>query len=403
MIANAPAPRIPVLPEIKDVEQLLPLARSAVKRKETSFMVGLDLKGGERVLIVSDTTSDALLQEALAIAIRESGNHLDVIQLEGFPGRTDPVELLDGMFSNNWWPEWVWEAANKYDLVLAMSFMKLPHTPNLPLAEKVRSDVIEVTRYTFSPDYENFPLEIRDALDKKTWDLLVNSSKIKITDLEGTDLELTYTKEEWDRTAARNIPRVGKPYLPGHLMVPAPTRGMEGKLVTSSITFGGPVPRTTLTIEHGQAVKVVGGGKFGQRLTESFEKYKNATMPKYPGPGVNWISTLALCTHPRAIPSPDFEHLTGSARIHAWTTGHRRSGVIHLSLGESVVSQTYKVIRHVDLFFPTVVADGRKVVEMGHLLALDDPEVQKLAAKYGDPKKLLTEAWIPAVSGVNAP
>jgi len=29
--------------------------------------------------------------------------------------------------------------------------------------------------------------------------------------------------------------------------------------------------------------------------------------------------------------------------------------------------------------------------------------VRQFAAKYGDPGKLLTEDWIPAVSGVNAP
>jgi hypothetical protein len=34
---------------------------------------------------------------------------------------------------------------------------------------------------------------------------------------------------------------------------------------------------------------------------------------------------------------------------------------------------------------------------------LDDPDVRTLAAKYGDPYKLLTENWIPEISGINAP
>jgi hypothetical protein len=34
---------------------------------------------------------------------------------------------------------------------------------------------------------------------------------------------------------------------------------------------------------------------------------------------------------------------------------------------------------------------------------LDDPEVRTLAAKYGDPDKLLTEDWIPEIPGINAP
>ncbi len=403
MIANAPAPRTPVFTEITDVEQLLPVAKSVVKRKDSNLMLGFDLKEGEKVLMVSDTTFDPLVQDALSRAIREAGNQVDIIELEGFPNLTDSVELLDGFFSKDWYPEWVWEATKNYDLMLCGAFMKLPHTPGLPLAERTRTDNVECTRYTLSDDYENFPLEVRDALDEKTWGLLLNSSKVKMTDLEGTELEMSFTREDWDRISDKNMKRMGTPYLPGHLMLPAPSQNMEGRLATSSITFGGPVPKVNLTMERGRVVKVEGGGKFGQRLSDSFERYADALMPGYPGPGVNWVSTLALCTHPRAMRSPDFDRLTGSGRIHAWTTGHRRSGVVHMSLGEAVVAPTYKVIRHVDLYFPTIIADGRTVVEMGHLVALDDPEVQKVAAKYGDPGRLLTEAWIPAVSGVNAP
>jgi hypothetical protein len=403
MTTKVPAPRSPAFKEIKDVSKLLPVARMVVKRPPISMMAGLGLKPGDRVLIVSDSTFDPLVAEAISTAIREAGNPLDIIELEGFPKRTDAVEILDGMFSNNWYPDWVWEAAKSYDLMLAGAFMKLPHTPNLPLTKRTRTQNMEWTRYTFSQNYEGFPLEVRDALDAKTWSMMANAANLKITDPEGTDLEFTYSREDWDRFTARNLKRGGKPYLPGHLQIPAPCQRIEGQLATSSITFGGPVPRTTMTISKGQAVKVKGGGKFGRTLAESFAKHSAVLMPRYPGSGVNWISTLALCTHPKSMRSPDADGLAGSGRVHSWTSGHWRSGWIHLSIGEGIVSDKYKVIRHVDLCFPTVIADGRTVVEMGHLLALDDPKIRKLAAKYGDPDRLLTEAWIPAVSGVNAP
>ena len=41
------------------------------------------------------------------------------------------------------------------------------------------------------------------------------------------------------------------------------------------------------------------------------------------------------------------------------------------------------------------------MIEKGHLTALDDPEIRKLAAQYGDPDELLQEAWVPAVPGIN--
>lgn len=67
------------------------------------------------------------------------------------------------------------------------------------------------------------------------------------------------------------------------------------------------------------------------------------------------------------------------------------------------VSPNHKVIRYVDLYFPTLVADGEVVIDRGHLTALDDAAVRRIASKYGDPDILLKEDWIPAVSGVNSP
>ncbi len=133
-------------------------------------------------------------------------------------------------------------------------------------------------------------------------------------------------------------------------------------------------------------------------------KYKDTQKSKCPGPGVNWITTVGICTNPHARQSPFFNELEGSARVFAWTFGHRRAGVVHSSVGEALVSPTYKIIRHMDTFFNTVVTDkGGTVIENGHLTALDNPRVRKVAAKYGDPDKLLKELWIPAVKGVNTP
>ncbi len=39
--------------------------------------------------------------------------------------------------------------------------------------------------------------------------------------------------------------------------------------------------------------------------------------------------------------------------------------------------------------------DGTKLVENGRLRVLDDPEVRRVAAKYGNPDELLREDWIP--------
>jgi hypothetical protein len=63
---------------------------------------------------------------------------------------------------------------------------------------------------------------------------------------------------------------------------------------------------------------------------------------------------------------------------------------------------------HAHLYFATYTCklkDGRevKLIDKGHLTALDDPEVRQVAAKYGNPDELLREDWIPALPGINAP
>jgi hypothetical protein len=51
----------------------------------------------------------------------------------------------------------------------------------------------------------------------------------------------------------------------------------------------------------------------------------------------------------------------------------------------------------------TIYEDGSEelLIEDGHLKALDDPGVRKVAAKYGDPDAILSEDWIPAIPGIN--
>ena len=59
------------------------------------------------------------------------------------------------------------------------------------------------------------------------------------------------------------------------------------------------------------------------------------------------------------------------------------------------------------MLFPTfniTTKSGKEytIIRNGRLTALDDPDVRKLAEKYGDPDDLLREDWIPQVPGITA-
>ncbi len=400
---KAPAPRMPKVARVTKVDQLMPTAREMMSRNAANMYEGVEIKKGQRILFVNDTTSDQLVTQALAAASLERGAHVDVITLEGFRGLKDAGEMVDTMFSNNWYPKWVWTAANDYNFVLLTAFIKAAHTPMPELPNKPDVDNWEMTADLMLSEHEKFPVELRNAIDEVAWAKLFNCTSVKWTDLEGTDITMKLTPQDWAEGTSKNMKRMGQPYQHGHLMLPMPVVSANGVWVISSVTFGGPVPRTTMTVEQGKVVKVEGGGKYGDRLRESFAKYKDTQKSKCPGPGVNWITTVGICTNPHARQSPFFNELEGSARVFAWTFGHRRAGVVHSSVGEALVSPTYKIIRHMDTFFNTLVTDKGTVIENGRLTALDDPKIRKMAEKFGDPDKLLKEIWIPAVSGINAP
>ncbi|MDP2727375.1 MAG: hypothetical protein Q8P59_07500, partial [Dehalococcoidia bacterium] len=81
---NIPSARMPQVPRITSVEQILPAIRLIVKRKPHQMVEGLDLKAGEKVLILSDSTISPLLTEAFTMAIKEAGGCVETITLEGY-------------------------------------------------------------------------------------------------------------------------------------------------------------------------------------------------------------------------------------------------------------------------------------------------------------------------------
>lgn len=403
--ARVPAPRMPEAREITSPEPLLPVSRLIVKRKGYPFLQGLELKPGMKVLMIVDSTNDSLVQEAFRISIKEAGGKLETIMLHGYPELKEPVELVDTMFSRQWWPSWIWPAIREADIVMQGAMLMRAYAPDFPLDSRSKPLFITMgwTADILASNYETFPIEVRNAIDKKTWELLCYARKITWTDAEGTELRITLNKEDWEKQIEKDLKAGGVPYKPCHLMIPLPSRSMEGVLVTSSLSFGGPVPKTIMKVEEGQVTEVEGEGKFGDRMRTSFENSRELTYSGLHGPGINRVISMGIHTNPKALRCAHWDVFSGSGRVHAWAFGHMRSGLIHSAISQGMISKEHKVVRHIDQYFPTIVADEKKVIDCGRLVALDDPQIRKLAEKYDDPDKLLIEDWIPGISGLNIP
>jgi len=177
--------------------------------------------------------------------------------------------------------------------------------------------------------------------------------------------------------------------------------------------FSRAFPQVKVELEAGQIVKVAGGGEYGDAWRELLEETRPIHYPCFPRPGLFYLWEAAIGTNPK-IRRPQNIHRHSSGGFE-WE--RRRSGVIHMGFGTLWRSAEERWAGerrlpyghlHIHLLFPTLVVtakDGTEysVIRDGRLTAMDDPEVRRLAANFGDPEVLLREDWIPQIPGISCP
>src|SRR5437588_12966623 len=122
-MATDMTPRMPAVKKPTSAEDIIPALRTVVSRtRQRGMNESLGIKPGERVLMITDSTVDPIMSEGFQEAIRDAGGHVDIVDLEGYPSLKDPIDLVDGPNTSNWYPEWVWEAAKSADVLLCLAF-----------------------------------------------------------------------------------------------------------------------------------------------------------------------------------------------------------------------------------------------------------------------------------------
>lgn len=443
---SLPAPRSLKLPKITSVEDLMPYARQYVNnpfRGIYSLMKPtVGVKKGEKVLLLAESTMDPLVLAAVHRALLEAGAQVNVINLYGFPELTHPIDLGVKYIIDLWWPEWVWQAIEGNEVLIAACQLDYVHViPNSWFKErKLRFVRLPFgAREQLASALVTYPNEIFDALSHKVWSQVRGAKQVRITDPLGTDITVNLDEEYW-KTVESQYKRdydldFNTPYFPGHITIQPflSKQPVEGKIVVTAL-HGGLVPMTTFTVANGRETSIAGSGlhvacalKPGAKHTvtgkpkddprvveymrEVCEKYQSIHFPGSPAPGANFLVEISLGVQPKAFRMPNPEKYSGGARFWGWAEARKRSGVLHIAFGSSTaifgggqaiidfVTEKKIRVQHMDteLYFPTYYVDGKKIVDNGHLLALDDPEIREVAAKYGDPDELLREDWIPKV------
>ena len=267
-----------------------------------------------------------------------------------------------------------------------------------------------------------FPADLWRALEEKVMEIIPWVQEVHVTDPEGTDLRYSVSAEEAELWSTR-------PYFEDYIMlyplqatadlylyadvwktkrVKHHVAPKANGVIVGTFNHTGTYPRMKVTVQDGVVQKVEGGGRVGDQMrTFLQERFREAHYPYHPRPGFLYLYQNTVSVNPKGV--RDYRGIdVGRAGLMVWGFG-----------AESTIPEVVEFAEKNDLplwhrfhmhqYFPTYEARLRgtdetiKVVDKGHLMALDDPEIRALASKYGKAGEILDVDWIPAIPGVNVP
>lgn len=394
---------------------------------------GYDIKPGEKVLLAINSFYDAALIEAMVKAIVKAGATVDVICTDmGAERELNQLDELRGFIYNwkdiqpmneirNWSARRAWvervAAEGGYDqLIHGVGQPPVPTT--------YRSDTMP---WTSAEVFHSamFPREVWDLVEAKGWDMVWNKGRggrVRITDPEGTDISFSLRDEFYDMSRYEGSgfkPFFNpKPFFCHYWACPTPPYTLENWDATGVASgtlnhFSCPYPNIKVHIKNGRITEIEGGGEYGDEWREMLEATKDIQYPGYPDKGMFWFWEVGVGTNPKMGRPANAFMLSGCG-----TTFERlRSGYVHLGIGTMPLSDAEAWAKengqpfghlHVHLLhctyeITTCAGEVLYLIKDGHLTALDDPDVIALAEKYGDPKEVLKETWIPPIPGVTQP
>jgi hypothetical protein len=416
-------------PQTIDIRKLMPSAQALAEWRENreshvGFVGYGKTTAGDKVLMAVDREYDPSVPHALAQALRQKGAHVDILTLDmGEPNTEfDHLDEVHVIMRREPWENDPrrWEGLPFIeDFAARRGYDLLIHGKGGPIPKSgYRYEQIPwLQAEHFLQRSTTYPLELHLLINNKTWEPIWEKGRggrARLTDPEGTDISWTYWEEYYDgsRYGFSSNPRNG--HLFGHPVPPLIAKEDAAGVVAGTTShFSRAFPQIKVELEAGQIVNVMGGAAYGDAWRDLLEESKRTQYPCFPRPGLFYLWEAAIGTNPKIIrPSHIERHSSGGFE---WE--RRRSGVIHMGFGTLWRAPEEKWAGeqgllyghlHIHLLFPTLVVtaeDGceHAVIRNGRLTALDDPEVRRVASRYGDPDELLKEDWIPQIPGISCP
>ncbi|MCC7168149.1 MAG: hypothetical protein IT565_11330 [Rhodospirillales bacterium] len=337
-----------------------------------------NVKKGEQVLIVTDTSCDFMNAEAIAAVCREVGAKVSTIVMpqQALPNQEPPPPVAAAM-----------KAAN---IVFAPLYYTISHTDARFAANDAGVRFIgmyaSTTTDALASEGAKFPAEIIYAVTRKVAEQWRRGKRIHITCEKGTDVSGDINRPEenvvgWHATVApMGVNKEGEGswfnkfgnFAGGFGVVGVwPEWTAEGVMYYDAAhTFKGRL-RTPLkfVIKKGRVVEMEGDPE----VVSFFKK-----LPEKYGPESHHIGEFMIGLNPKTrLYLDDGTHMEA----------HRHAGALHTAVGMSV--DKHRSVNpgiHLDqlIIEPTIMIDNEVCVEKGKLMVYyKDPEILALLDKHG--------------------
>jgi len=394
-----------------------------IRRTAAGFIGYGSTRPGDRVLLAADTHFDTDVIESMAVALRERGARVDVIVVDAGPDRDfDDVDELRAAIRRRPWREeprrwegvpWVEDLAARegYDLLVHGKGGGIPAT-------KHRFEAFPwLGAAQFASKATVYPRDLHTLINQVAWRPFWEDGRggrVHLTDPEGTDVRWDLWPEYFDRPSAMFGPVPRWNHLMSHPPTPLSERESASGVVRGTTNhFGRPFVPVAVHVQSGRVEDVEGGGAYGDAWRELMHEARDIQYPAFPRPGLFWLWEVAIGTNPKIERPANIRRLSSGG--FEWE--RRRSGIVHVGFGtqwrgpeEAWAGENGIVYGHLHVHCnaATLVLEppggpDRRILDNGRLVALDDPKVRDLAAKYGDPDRMLAEEWTPPIPGITVP
>lgn len=314
------------------------------KAAEIALRDCMEVKEGERVLIITDEPA-----RKIGYALWEGAKEMGAVAIF--------TEIMTPKSNGEEPPDPIAKLMKDVDVILIPTSKSLSHTDSRREASKagVRIATLpgiteDMMARTLNADYKEIARK-SDILAE----MISNASKIQITTVNGTDINLAVEGRDGHSDTGLNHHPGDFSNLPAGEAYVAPMEGLSQGV----IVFDGSMAGVGILDDEVIKVKVVDG--YATDITGGAGAEKLYSIMEPFGKLAFNLAELGIGTHDKAL-------ITGEV-----LEDEKVIGTVHIAFGDNKsMGGTIRVASHLDgvIMEPTVIADGKKIMENGKFLIL---------------------------------